>query len=75
MSGPCDCGAEDCPRCFPGCLDTVSLACKCGGQMPAYAASICVECGADVCEDCRLCADCADEIGEDPETEQEGSDG
>ena len=19
MNGPCDCGAEDCPKCFPGC--------------------------------------------------------
>jgi len=71
MTGPCDCGAEDCPRCFPGCLDTVNLACKCGGQLPAYRAGFCIVCDAAVCEDCEMCAECEQEA--EQETEQGAS--
>lgn len=31
QSYPCMCGADDCPRCFPGCLDVEDEICEvCG---------------------------------------------
>ena len=35
--GPCLCGADDCPRCYPGCNDPVTCV-SCGGEWPAHEA-------------------------------------
>jgi hypothetical protein len=42
MTGPCLCGAEDCPRCFPGC-DEIETCGRCGEELDRF--GVCPECG------------------------------
>ncbi len=63
---PCKCGADDCPKCHPGCNDPVAVWCSCGREI-AKASTVreCERChDFYVCENCGICASCEDEEGE-----------
>jgi len=39
MTGPCDCGADDCARCYPGCRDRVRCQ-RCGTESVRFQAEM-----------------------------------
>lgn len=55
----CDCGAFDCPRCRPGCLDPVECG-LCGNSAPKWIA----EQEWELMDGAWVCADCAERDGE-----------
>jgi hypothetical protein len=57
----CMCGAEDCPRCYPGCNEIIK--CDCGHDWVAHDTGTCECCSnATVCGECFTCTTCTDKL-------------
>lgn len=65
MGGPCMCGAEDCPKCYPGCNDPVECS-GCGKVFAAHEILECPKCESNfICDYCKCCSDCENNEEED----------
>ena len=62
----CDCGADDCPKCHPGCNEIVPVDCGCG-EMVSHNVTSCEWCNRDVCGECGICEECRTKQNEETE--------